>query len=197
MQLVTVLVLTGVIGTFIQAVVAFVPLLMVDRHGLPEEAAAAFLSLTYSAGFWAAPLGGHIADRFGHVKMLFFLGLLLIPAVIFMPLVPAGIPLVILLLSLGIVMFVRMPSSEAFLVEHVPPRMRSTVLGIYFSAGMAGAGILTPLLGSMIDRYGYAATFPVAGSALAVPVIVCGLILLRVELGSRQQSARERTEFAE
>lgn len=69
-----------------------------------------------------------------------------------------------------------MPVSEAYLVGRVPGSLRSTVLGIYFSAGMEGSGVLTPLLSRWIDGYDFRRGFTILG--LGALVLVYALVLL-------------------
>ncbi len=70
-----------------------------------------------------------------------------------------------------------MPAAEAYLVGRVPENLRSTVLGIYFFAGMEGSGVLTPLLGRWIDLHGFSAGFTALGFLLACVVAVCSAAL--------------------
>lgn len=56
-QLVVFLTLSIAVQILIHSVMSFVPLFVVDNYGVSEEIAAALLSLVYSGGIWAGPLG--------------------------------------------------------------------------------------------------------------------------------------------
>jgi MFS transporter, FSR family, fosmidomycin resistance protein len=143
------------------ASISFVPLYMVDSIGLSQEFAAGVLfSLFYLAGMGAAPLGGMLADRLGPVRVFAVAVALAGPALMVMGLFPNWGFMAFIMLALGTVAFtMRMTCSEIFFVTSVPDRNRSTVLGVYFFAGMEGNGILTPFLGAAIDAWGFSSTF--------------------------------------
>ncbi|MBU2234254.1 MAG: MFS transporter, partial [Proteobacteria bacterium] len=63
-------------------------------------------------------------------------------------------------------------ASETFIVSKTPPHIRSTVLGIYFFSGMEGGGILTPVLGYLIDRLGFQTAFTIAGGATFMVTLI-------------------------
>ncbi len=77
------------------------------------------------------------------------------PVIILFTVLPYGWGIYALLLLVGTVIFARMSASETFIVSQTPPGSRSTILGIYFFAGMEGGGILTPVLGYAIDHLGF------------------------------------------
>ncbi len=160
--------MTGVIAALTASTVAFVPLFLVDAIRITESQAALGLALFYSAGLWAAPIGGVLADRFGATRVFAVVTVVSGPLVLLMAFSPAAVPAVVALVALGVTMFVRMTVSESYLVDAVPPARRSTVLGIYFFAGMEGSGIVTPLLGNLIDRFGFRVAFTVSGTAMIV-----------------------------
>jgi NNP family nitrate/nitrite transporter-like MFS transporter len=151
--------LTSLATSFVHASLVFVPLIMIDRFGATEQAAALTLSLVYSAGFWGAPLGGFLSDRLGPTPVLITVCLLLIPVLFLLTLIPYGAVTYLLMLALGAALFMRMPVSEAFIVENVSVRRRSTILGIYYAAGMVGGGVLTPMIGAVADRFGFVIAF--------------------------------------
>jgi len=171
------------LSTFTQAVafsiIAFVPLFMVDHFGVGEEAAAAFLAIIYSAGLWASPLGGYLSDRLGRVPVVLVICLITSPVIYLLNLVPYGHGLGIgaLLLIFGIVMYIRMPVSEAYIVGQTSERHRSMVLGIYYFSAMEAGGILAPVMGSLIDRFGFDYSFNIAAVAVVAVALTCSVFL--------------------
>ncbi len=108
--LITVIVLTLVTRVLGGSVQAYIPLYLVDHFGVDEKTAGAFLSIIFSAGFWAAPLGGHISDRVGAYRLLIILALIQAPIVYLLVVTPFGLGFVLVLLLWGIHMFIRMPT---------------------------------------------------------------------------------------
>jgi hypothetical protein len=86
---------------------------------------------------------------------------------------------------MGLVNNVRMPTTESYIVGNTPDNRRSTVLGIYFFVGAEISGPLTPLVGNMIDKYGYQQTFAVAAAVAAVVTVVCTILLMRIRTRSK------------
>ena len=150
---------------------------MVDHFGVSEEAAAAFLSIIYSAGLWASPLGGYLSDRLGKVPVTIAVCLITGPAIYLLNLASYSLGISALLLIIGIVMYIRMPASESYIITHAPEHRRSLIYGIYYFAGMEGSGILTPVMGSLIDRFGFHTSFTIASIAVVAMTLICSVFL--------------------
>lgn len=174
------LVMSASVGAAAGASLSFVPLFMVDKVGLSQEATGLLFSLFYLAGIGGAPLAGILADRLGPFKVFLFSVALLAPAIIILGLFPNWIFMAILLLVFGTLAFMRMATSEMFVVSGVPERHRSTVLGIYFFAGMEGNGVVTPFLGAAIDNWGFGAAFAGTGAILVAVLLVCALVFVLI-----------------
>ena len=159
------------------SVIAFIPLLMVDNFGVSEETAAAFLSITYSAGLWAGPLGGYLSDRLGRIPIILAICVIAGPAIYLLNLAPNILSIGILLIILGMIIFMRMPVSEAYIIEHSPARHRSTILGIYYFSGMEVGAILAPVIGFLIDRFGFYSSFTIAGAVMLAITLISSVFL--------------------
>ncbi len=171
------IVLSAFTGAVTISVISFIPLFAVDRFGASEGVAAALVAVIYSAGLWVSPLGGYLSDRLGTVPVTIAVSLITGPVIYLLNLVSYGLSFGALLLVIGIVMYIRMPSAEAHIISQTPERYRSTVLGIYYFGGMEGAGIVTPIVGYLIDQFGFYSTFTIAGIALVVVTLLCALLL--------------------
>jgi len=159
------------------SVMSFIPLFLVDKIGYSKETAGTFFALIYSAGLWASPMGGYFSDRFGPIPVLLFVLLLTGPVIFLLNFVSSWLGIGILLLTLGMIIYVRMPVSESYILSHTPEGRRSAILGIYFFAGMEGGGILTPVMGYMIDHLGFFATYTFAASIIILTTLICGIFL--------------------
>jgi len=170
-----------VLSTFTQAVilsvVAMIPLYMVDHFGVAKEKAAALIALVYSSGLWAGPVGGHLSDRLGRVTVVVAVCFIAAPVIYLLNVAPYLWGIGALLVALGIIIYVRMPVSEAYIVGSTSERHRSMVLGIYYFSTMEGSGVLTPVVGNLIDRFGFHSTFAMAAAAVMAVTLVCSVWL--------------------
>ena len=172
------LILSTLSGALVGSTIGFVPLLLVDSHGIREEAAAGLQAIIFSGGFWVAPLAGYLSDRLGKLRMLFVACLIVAPVIYFLPRVSMGPGLYILLVLIGMFIFTRMPVSESFLFTHAPARQRATLLGVYFLGSSAGGGVLTPVIGWLSDRHGFRYSFAAIALAMVTLTVICGVILV-------------------
>ncbi len=168
------LILTGIMGAGVGSLIPYLPLYLADVRGVDEAVAAGFLSVIFAAGFFAAPLGGLLSDRLGRVRVLVAAGLLTGPAIVALTVAPFAVPFAAGLLVLGVLMFVRMPTSEAHITATVEKRRRGTVLGVYFFSGAEGSAVLTPLLGATIDRWGFPTGIVGMGALVLLAALLCG-----------------------
>jgi len=176
-SMVAFLVLTGVCGAIVTSTVSFIALYLVDVLGHTEHTAALAIALVYSAGLWAAVVGGLLSDRFGSVRVIGGLAIVSAPVIAILGLVRSDVVLVVLLLLLGATMYARAPGSEAYIVERTPRGKRSTVLGIYYFGSLEGSGVLAPVFGALIDRFGFGVAFGAGGALLFVVSVACLLVL--------------------
>jgi MFS family permease len=178
-RLVAVLTL-GITGdVLIFSTISFIPLFLVDHFSVTEKTAAALLSLVFSAGLWAGPLGGYLSDRLGKVPLILAVSLIAGPVIYLLGLVPYGGSIFAVLLIIGMSMFIRMPASEAYIVSQTSERNRSTILGIYYFSSRGGPGLIMPVMGYLFDQYGFYTTFTLVGATMAAVTIGCSIFLWR------------------
>jgi len=176
-RLVAFIILSTFTAAILSSTIAFIPLFIVDHFGVGKRTAAVFVAIIYSAGLWAGPLGGSLSDRIGRVRMILAMCYIMGPVIYSLNFVPFGIGFVALLLVIGMIMFMRMPIAEAFIVSHSPEHLRSTILGIYFFSVIEGGGVLTPLVGYVIDQYGFYTGFTASGATMLMVTFLCSLFL--------------------
>lgn len=155
-----------------------VPLFMVDYFNVSEQTAASLMSIVFSAGLWASPLGGHLSDRIGRVPIIIITSIFGGFCLYLLNVVPYGLNIGglyidglgigLLLFFMGTVSFLRMPVAESYIMGQVPVRHRSTVFGIYYFAIQQSGGVFAPILGSFLDRYGFYATFTAAATVVFI-----------------------------
>jgi FSR family fosmidomycin resistance protein-like MFS transporter len=171
-HLITFMVLVVLVQGITFSIISFTPLFLVDTLSIGEEAAAAFLSIIYSAGVWVSPLGGWLSDRIGRVRVVLISSLLTGPLIFLFNMATGNISIITIMFFLGVMIYARMPSAESYIIKHSPVHRHSTILGIYYFASMEAGGIFTPLLGISIDRFGFYTSYTIAS------LIIIGLTLL-------------------
>jgi len=107
-------------------------------------------------------LGGYLSDRLGRVPVIITACLIAAPAIFLLNVARFGFAIVILLLALGMSSSVRSPVLEAYILGRTGMSHRSTILGIYYFGNMEGGGLMIPVIGHLIDRYGFSTSYLVA-----------------------------------
>jgi FSR family fosmidomycin resistance protein-like MFS transporter len=159
------------------SVYSYLPLYLVDRHGLSPEYAGIVVGLVAGAGIMGAPLGGALSDRLGG-KQVILLSLSLAGPLLFAATrAPAGIWLPLSLAAYGTSISARLPAMESLIADVVPPRRRATVLGIYYLLGQETSGVVTPLVGRLIDLHGLNPVF--TGLALVLGLVSVMVLAFR------------------
>jgi len=154
----------------------FVPLYAVDVLGTSEEWGGAMLSIAFFGGLWGGPLGGYLSDRLGRIPVIIAVGLIAGPAIYFLNQLSLGVGFYAVLLIMGTAMHIGMPVVEAYIISHVSPQRRSTVLGIYYM-GSRGGPAITLLIGYLLDQYGFYATYTGVSVVLLAITLACTALL--------------------
>jgi MFS family permease len=178
-RLVAFLILIVASGAIIHSALAFITLYIVDELGASEQAAATFLSIMQSAGLWASVAGGYLSDRLGKVKVILAINLVSVGCIYLLTYASFGVEIGTLLLIIGICTFMRLTVSEAYIMEYTTKRRRSTVYGIYYFSMTETGAVLAPVMGHMIDHFGFHNSFAMASIALVSVTLICSLFLWR------------------
>jgi FSR family fosmidomycin resistance protein-like MFS transporter len=186
------LILSTFTAAILNSIIPFIPLLIVDHFGMSKETAAGCLSLIFLAVFWASPLGGYLADRLGSVKVVIAACFIVGPTVFLLTVLPFGWMIWGLLLLVGTVIYSRMSASESFIMWQARVGTRSTILGVYYFSSMEGGGILTPIVGYLIDHFGFIAAFGAAGGALLAITLLCSFWLRDGSNGDELETDMQR-----
>ncbi len=168
----------SIIGkALVVGVISFIPLFIVDRFGIGDIKAGGLLFIVYLGGLWAGPLGGYLSDRLGKVRVMLAVSLITGPTIYLLNLTSFGFSLYMVMLGIGMCMYMLMPTSESYIISHSPGRHRSTILGIYYFGSRGGPGVITPILGYLIDKFGFSYAFTLAGVAVLAVTLICSLFL--------------------
>lgn len=171
------LLLTVTTATTLQSANAYLSLFAVDKLGVSEASAALLMTVMPLGGLLAAPLGGYLSDRFGGVPVLTIVSCLAVPLIYSLGVV-SSLPLfVIIMACMGLINFIRMPTSESYIINNIPEHRRGTFLGIYFFAGAEVSGLLIPLIGNFIDRQGFQWSYTRLAIVAGIIIITCSVFL--------------------
>ena len=176
-RLVAFMVLSVLSGGMFYSSISFLPLYIVDHFGISKRTAASLLAFIYSAGLWAGPLGGYLSDRLGRVKLILATCFISGTAVYLLNHVPYGPGFFVLLLVMGMSMFMRLVVSEAFIIGQTPTRHRSTVYGIFYFSNQESGAVFAPILGTVIDHFGFNYSFTIASVFIIILTLICAPFL--------------------
>jgi DHA1 family multidrug resistance protein-like MFS transporter len=138
---------------------AFLPVYLKESLGASNEVSAMSLSIIFSSGLWAGPVGGWLSDRFGSVKVVIATGVLSGILIFALETSSLGWGLWLTLWAIGVVQAIRFPVTEVFIMSQAPAKKRSTVYGVYYSTMQYTGAVFSPLIGGFIDRFGYKIMF--------------------------------------
>ncbi|MFC1948927.1 MFS transporter [Chloroflexota bacterium] len=174
-------------GTTVQAVSSYLSLYATDVLLLSDATAGLLMSITPGIGFFAAPFGGYLSDRFGGIRVILAVSFISVPLIYLIGQSPNTAILVLLMVAMGLTMNTRMPTSESFIAGNTPENRRATVLGIYYFAGTGVAAPLAPAIGKLIEKLqvpgnvaiGFHRTFAIAAGVTGTITVLSALFLWR------------------
>jgi MFS family permease len=138
---------------------AFIPLYLVDKHGMAAAYAAMMMGVIRGAGIGGSLLGGWLSDRWGRKNAIFTTLVAVGPLLLLMTRVPFNAGLIVVLALFGMVMYMRQATVQPFLMDRTPSYLRATIFGIYFGLGIEGQSMIQPVAGHFMDIYGIAPVF--------------------------------------
>ncbi len=177
LRLAAFLLLSVFTGGIAASVFAFITLYAVDNFEASLTSAASLLVIMFSAGIWASPLGGYLSDRLGRVPLIIVASLISAFSIYMLNWAPYYWGVACLMLIYGAAMFTRMPVSEAYIIGQTTERNRSLVYGVYYFAQTETGAIFAPIMGQLIDNYGFNNCFTWASIAIVLVTLVLGPFL--------------------
>jgi predicted MFS family arabinose efflux permease len=176
-RMVAFLTMTVLGGGASMSIMAFLTLYAVDRLGVTEEMAAPLLSIVFFSGLWAGPVGGYLSDRIGRVPIIIVTSLINGFLIYLMPLAGWGFGFFAILFFFGLNNALRWPVAEVFIMEQTSSRHRSTLFGVYYFTMHYTGAVFAPMMGSIIDKWGFDICFTIASGAVVVVTAVCSLFM--------------------
>jgi MFS family permease len=170
----TMMVIGGGAGASVNA---FLSLYMKNELGASNEVAAMALSIVFSSGLWAGPVGGYISDRIGSTKVIIVTGILSGLMIFALKEVQLGMGLWVVLWVMGVIQAMRFPVTEVFIMSQSPAKHRSAIYGVYYSTMQYTGAIFAPIMGNFIDTYGYHTMFTFSAYAVTAVAVVTSFFI--------------------
>jgi MFS family permease len=104
--------------------------------------------------------------------------------------VPFGLGVYALLFFTGVSNYLRMPVAEAYIIGQTTPSNRSTIYGIYYFVQMETSAVFAPLIGRLIDSFGYQVSFTLTGVIAVAVTLICSVFLWRSEKDPQSIASR-------
>ena len=153
---------------------SFLPLYLVDKHGMSPDLAGLMMGIVYGAGVLGAPVAGALSDRVGRKPVILLSVVTVGPLMFLVTVLPLGLAMTGVIAFYGLFLVFRLPAIESLVADVVPARRRATVLGAYYFISQESAGVATPVLGWMMDQHGINNAFV----ALSIVGVGCALLAL-------------------
>ena len=145
------------------SVIAFVPLYLVDKHGLLAAYAAMLLSVIRGGGMVGTLLGGWLSDRWSRKNVILLAITAVGPVVYLLTILPFNAALILIFILFGMFMMMRQPAVQTMIIDTVPPQLRATAIGFYLFLSMEGMSMAQPVVGYFMDIWGIVQVFHVIG----------------------------------
>ena len=145
--------------------------------GVTYAEATILFSLLQVAGIFSGPVCGRLSDAFGRKRIIYILVVAEVASLLSITLTQ-GSPLVLGCLVFGFATFGLLATSDALFADIVPSELLGTVIGFNLTVSFGTSVIIPPLLGGMIDFYGFNYSF-IALSAI-VPLSIILLMKAKV-----------------
>ena len=161
---------------------AFVPLYLVDKHGVAPTYATMLLGVIRGGGVVGSMFGGWLSDKWGRKNAIFLALVATGPMVYLITIMPFNLSLVAVFILVGIFMQMKQSTTQPFLMDSTPQHLRGIVFGIYFGLSMEGASILQPVVGHFMDTFGIVEVFHIIALISVALSLVALLMLIRPKL---------------
>lgn len=149
---------------------AFANQYFVDARHLANLGEASFLfSMLQVAGLFSAPLCGRLSDRFGRKIVILILIVVQFASIYSLILAPLSI-LIVPCIVFGFTSFGLLAVTDAFLADITPLEHVEAIFGFHFTMSFVVGAILPPILGSIIDLYGFNLGFSLLGVAILLGI---------------------------
>lgn len=164
-------------GGIAMSVMPFLTLYMTDELGASNALAGGLMSVVFSSGLWAGPVGGYISDKIGSIKVIIATGILSGVVIYALKLVDLGPSLYAVLFFQGLIMAIRMPVTEVFIMTQAPAKHRSKIFGVYYSTMQYTNAIFVLPGGYLLEKFGFQTIFTWAAIGVTAVAIITAFFI--------------------
>lgn len=169
----------AVLSQFVSgSAMAFIPIYLVDKHGVAPASAAMLMGIVRGGGIAGSLFGGWLSDRWRRIDAVVLALVAIGPTLFLLSRLPFNLGLMAVFLLFGLVMYMRQVTIQPLLMDSTPPHLRATVFGIYFGLSMEGMSLVQPVAGYFMDIFGIVEVFQVL-ALISLGVSLVALLLLR------------------
>ena len=158
---------------------SFVPLYLVDKHGIAPAHAAILVGILRFGGIAGSLFGGWLSDGWGRKRAIILSLVATGPVLYLLTMLPYNAGFVIALILFGMFRYMTQATMQPYLMTTVPPYLRATAFGIYFGMAMEGQSLIQPLAGYFMDIHGIVSVFTV------IAIVSGGLSVLALLLAKK------------
>lgn len=134
-----------------------------ENRGTSSGEAVLLFSMLQVAGIVSGPVCGRLSDSFGRKRVITVLILLQAASIVLIA-ATFGAPLYLACILFGFTTFGLLATTDAYLTDLTPPTALGTVVGLNLAASFVVGSIVPPVLGGLIDTYGFERTFMLVGA---------------------------------
>jgi FSR family fosmidomycin resistance protein-like MFS transporter len=145
-----------------------------ENKGVTYAEATIFFSLLQVAGIFSGPICGRVSDILGRKRIISIL--ILIQSIsLFSITLTSNVLLALACVVFGFTTFGLLATTDALFADITPPDFLGTVIGFNLAASYGVSAIIPPLLGSMIDVYGFEYAFTVLSVLIPISIILLAI----------------------
>jgi FSR family fosmidomycin resistance protein-like MFS transporter len=171
------LVLTMGLSLVSFSIYSFLPLFLIDRHGVAFQQAGVLAGIMVGVGIVGSPLGGALSDRIGRDRVILFSVISAGPLLYLLTISPMGLWFLGVLVVFGIAMSLPAAATESLMADHVPGARLALALATYHFFNQESSSVMNPVVGRLIDLHGMDRVFrTLAISACVASVVALGML---------------------
>jgi MFS family permease len=157
---------------------AFLALYMTDVLNTTDSEAAMLMSIMFLPGIIGGTVvGGWISDRIGTIRIIIATGILSGLIIFALRAATLGFGFYVVLFAMGLIMAIRMPVTEVFIMSQTPSKHRATIYGVYYFTMQYTGAIFAPVMGWAIEKYTFDTMFTFSAIVVTVVSVVTSFFI--------------------
>jgi MFS family permease len=164
----------------------FLPVYLAYELSYSTFAVGVCMTILQVAGFIAAPVGGHLSDKWGRRQMIMSSMLLSGAMIIGMVLAGDSVWFVVFIALVGFFLYAMRAVLQAMAIEAVPKNLAGAGVGLQFGFTSLGAAISPSLFGLIADNYDIHKAF----YFLAATIVLANLLVFFLPKDTRHPDTR-------